>query len=144
MEPMRQRERRYAGPRQVGAVVRRRGPLMTPERLGELGRLAVPDAAGHLAHGERPRGQELGRVAHADPGQVLAERRVADLGVGALELPARRGDAARDVVEREVGREVLLDDRDGLLEEAGPMADRRGALRGHIRHTREHAVRMNR
>jgi hypothetical protein len=59
---------------------------------------------------------------------VLAERRVADLGVGALELAAAGGYPPRDVVEAEIGGELGLDDRGGLLEEARAMSDCGGAL----------------
>jgi hypothetical protein len=79
---------------------------MAAERLRELRRLPVADAVGDLADREHPRGEQLGRAVHPHPGQVVAERGVADLGVGALELAPGRGDAARDVVEREVGRVV--------------------------------------
>ena len=37
-------------------------------------------------------------------GQVVAERRVPDLGVRPLQLAAGGGDAAGDVVEREIAR----------------------------------------
>ena len=104
---------------------------MAAERLGELGRLAVADAVGDLAHGQAPARQQLGGPLHAHLRQVLAERRVADLGVGALQLAARGRDAAGDVVEGEVARVVLLDDRDGVVEQAGPVADGVGALSGH-------------
>ena len=56
-------------------------------------------------------------------GEVLAEGRLADLGVGALQLAARGGDAAGDVVERQVGGVLGLDDGDGVLEEARAVAD---------------------
>src|SRR5215218_10622369 len=39
-----------AAGRAAGAVVRRRDAVMPPEGLGELGRLAVADAMGDLAH----------------------------------------------------------------------------------------------
>src|SRR4051812_9215648 len=65
---------------------RRREALVTAERLGELGGLAVPDAVRHLAHGQAPARQQLRRALHPDAGEVLAERGVADLGVGALQL----------------------------------------------------------
>ena len=84
----------------VGAVVRRGDAEVAAERLGELGGLAVADAVGDLAHGHAAAGEQLGGAVHADAGQVLAEGGVADLGVGALELAARGGDAAGDVVER--------------------------------------------
>ena len=72
-------------------------------------------------------------------GEVLAERRVADLGVRALQLAARGRDAARDVVEREVGAVLGLDDGDRVPKEARAVADRGGALNGefhgaYIRH----------
>ena len=78
------------------AVVRRRDALRAPERLRELRRLAVADAARDLAHGHAGAGEQLGGAVHPDARELLAERRVADLGVGALELAPRRGDAARD------------------------------------------------
>ena len=76
---------------------------MAAERLGELRGLAVADPVGDLADRQAAVGEQLGGALHAHAGQVLAERGVADLGVGALELAPRRGDAARDVVEGEVG-----------------------------------------
>src|SRR3954469_24946078 len=101
---------------------------MAPERLGELGRLAVAHAVRDLAHGQRPRREHLGRAVHAHGGEVLAEGRPADLAVRALELAPRGGDAAGDVVERDLSRVLGLDDRDGVLEEAGPVADGGGPL----------------
>ena len=88
----------------AGAVRRRRQPVVAPERLGELGRLAVADALGDLADGQDPARQQVGRRVHANAGQMRAERRVADLGVGALQLAPRGRDAAGDVVERKVAR----------------------------------------
>src|SRR5215218_7672829 len=82
------------GARQVAPVRAERGgrePLVAAERLGELGRLAVPDAARDLADGEAAAGEELRGALHPHAREVLAEGRVADLGVGALELAARRG-----------------------------------------------------
>ncbi len=76
--------------------------MMAPERLRELGGLAVADAVRDLADGQPAARQELARALHAHGGEVLAERRVPDLRVGALQLPARGGDAPRDVVERQV------------------------------------------
>src|SRR4051812_37084472 len=73
----------------VGAEIRRRDALVAPERLGELGGLAIAHAVRHLAHGQRTRGQHLGGLLHADPRQVIAERRLADLGVCPLQLPPR-------------------------------------------------------
>ena len=72
-------------------------------------------------------------------GQVVAEGRVADLGVGALQLAARGGDAAGDVVEREVGGVLLLDDRDGVLEEARCEGGRWRGVAWHVWDTHERA-----
>src|SRR3954452_25339913 len=107
----------------AAAIGRRRDVVVAAERLGELRGLAVADAVGDLPHGQPARAEHLGGAAHPDGGQVVAERRVADLGVGALQLAARRRDAAGDVVEREVGGVLGLDDRGGVLEEARAVAD---------------------
>jgi hypothetical protein len=61
---------------------------------------------------------------------VVAERGVADLGVGALELASGRRDPAGDVVERQVGGVLGLDDRGGVLEEARAVADGGRAVHG--------------
>src|SRR3954471_17123336 len=114
-------ERRCGAP--AGPEVRRRHPLVAAERLGELGGLAVADPVGDLADGERPGGEHLGGLLHPDLGQVVAERGLADLRVGALELTAGRGHAAGDVVQGERGRELAVDDLRGLVEQRGPQAD---------------------
>src|SRR5215213_4641775 len=80
------------------AEVRRSEAAVAAERLRELGRLAVADALRDLAHGHATAREQLGGAVHPHLRQVLAERRVADLGVGTLELPPRRRDPARDVV----------------------------------------------
>ena len=49
-----------------GAEVRRRDAEVAPERLGELGGLAVPDPVGDLAHGDAAAGEQLGGAVHAD------------------------------------------------------------------------------
>ena len=91
------------GARAVGAVVRRRDAEVAPERLRELGRLAVADAVRDLAHGQ-PAGWSSSSAAFSIRTRVRWSRNVvcADLGVGALELAARGRDAAGDLVEREV------------------------------------------
>src|SRR6476469_3894927 len=61
-------------------IGRRRDPVAAAERLGELGRLAVADAVRDLSDGEAAAREHLGGAVHADRGQVLTERRVADLG----------------------------------------------------------------
>src|SRR3954452_5674101 len=119
----------------VGAEGGGRKALVAAERLGELGGLAVPDPARDLAHRQAAAREQLGRTLHPDAREVLAERGVADLGVGALELAARGRDAARDVVERQVGGVLRLDDLDGIVEEAGPMTDGVRALNGHATDT---------
>src|SRR3954453_12794051 len=105
------------------AVVGRCDAEGAAERLGELGGLAVADPAGDLADGQALVGEQTGGALHAHPGEVLAEGRVADLRVGALQLTARRGDATRDDVDRELRRVLLVDDRDGVLEERRPVMD---------------------
>ena len=90
------------------AVAARRGSprarrRVAAEGLGELRRLAVADPRATSRTRQAAGGEQLGGAVHAHRGQVLAERRVADLGVRALELAARGRDAAGDVVEREVG-----------------------------------------
>ena len=54
---------------------------------------------------------------------MLAERRVADLGVGTLELAPRGGDAACDVVQAQLVGVLDGDDGRGVLVEAGAVAD---------------------
>src|SRR4051794_807759 len=107
------REARFRGP-EAG----RGCAVVAPERLGELGRLAVAHAVGDLADRQVAVAQQLTGPLHADAGQVLPERGLAHLGVAALQLAPRRGDPAGDVVEREVVPVLLLDDRHSLLEEA--------------------------
>src|SRR5205809_7257256 len=88
----------------AGAVVRRRDPVVAPERLGELRGLAVADPVGHLPDGQRPGGEHLGRHAHPPGGEVVTERRIADPRVRALELAARGGHAPADAVARPLRR----------------------------------------
>src|SRR4051794_13114631 len=107
----------------AGAEIGRCDPVVAAERLGELGGLAVADAVGHVADGEAPDPQQLGGAVHAHGGQVLTEGGLADLAVGALQLASRGGHATGDVVERQVGGVLVLDDGDRVLEEAGPQAD---------------------
>ncbi len=113
------------------AVVRRSDAEIPPERLGELRRLAVSDAARDLADGQAALAEHAGGAVHAHTGQMFAERGVADLGVGALELAARRGDPAGDVVEGELGGVLLFDDGDRVLEERRPVMDGGGAVSWH-------------
>jgi hypothetical protein len=87
---------------------------------------------GDVPDGQTSDPQHLGGAVHADGGEVLAEGRVADLGVGALELPAARGDPPRDVVQAQIGRELALDDGRGLLEERCAMPNCRWTLHGEV------------
>src|SRR3954462_12717981 len=82
----------------------RRRAVVAAERLGELSGLPVADAGGHVADRHRPVLQELEGALHADLGHVRAEARVADLGEGALQLAARSGEPACDLVELQVVR----------------------------------------
>src|SRR5215213_8626633 len=109
-------------------ICRRRGPVVAAERLGELRGLAIADAMGDLAHREPAHAEHLGGPIHPHRGQVLAERRVADLRIRALQLTPAGRHAPRDVVEAEVRCELALDDRRGLLEEARAMTDGGRAL----------------
>ena len=79
-----------------GAEVRRGDALVAPERLGELGGLAVADAVGDLAHGQRARGEHLGRLLHPHAGQVVAE--------GGARRSRRRRAAAGGATRRRGGR----------------------------------------
>src|SRR4051794_18763887 len=146
-EAVARRQRRRPMPvaehRPVGAEGGGREALMAAEGLGELGGLAVPDAVRDLAHGQAAARQQLGRTLHPDVREVLAERGVADLGVGALELAARGRDAARDVVERDIRGVVGLDDLDGIVEEAGPVTDGVRALNGHDTDTPDRRKRID-
>src|SRR4051794_28950041 len=101
----------------AGAVASRRHPVRARERLGELRRLAVADPGGDVADGDRGLGQQLGGALHADPGQTLPERCVAVLVEAALQLTARGGDLAGDVIERELCGVFGLHERDRLARE---------------------------
>ena len=92
--------------------------MMAPERLGELGGLAVADAPCDLPHRQRSARQQLGGCVHPDPRQMRAERRMPDLRLGPLQLAPRGRDTARDLVQRELTLVLLGHDRGGLLEEA--------------------------
>src|SRR3954470_7878773 len=87
-------QRRRAVSAGAGPVVRRSDAVVAPERFRELGGLAVSDAVCNLAHGERTGGEHVRGGAHAHGREVVSERGPADLGVGALELAARRCHAA--------------------------------------------------
>src|SRR4051812_21219822 len=57
----------------AAAVCRGGDRVVAAERLGELGRLAVAHAMGHLAHRQAPAREHLGGALHADRGEVVAE-----------------------------------------------------------------------
>src|SRR5215211_5174873 len=86
----------------AGAELGRGDAVMAPERLGELGGLAVSHAVRDLADRQAAGRQQLAGALHADSRELVAERRVPDLGERPLQLAARRGDAAGDVIEREL------------------------------------------
>src|SRR5436305_3388833 len=67
---------------------------------------------------------------------MRTKRRVADFGVGALQLAPRGGHAPCDLVEREVALVLVGDDRHRLLEEAGAQSDGGRSLLGHQRYVR--------
>src|SRR5947209_8276794 len=90
--------------------VRRRRAMVAVEGPRELGRLAVADARGDVADGDAAAAEELACATHAHPREVRPEAGAADLGEGALQLPAGGGDAVRDLVELERGRVLPLDD----------------------------------
>ena len=106
--------------------------MMAPECLRELSGLSVTDPMCDLADRESAARQELAGALHAHRRQMLPERGVPDLGVRALQLPARGRDATRDVVERQVRAELGLDDRRRILEEGGAMSDGGGSLDWHL------------
>ena len=64
--------------------------------------------------------QQLGGAVHADLLQVGAEAGLAGLGERALELAAGGGHPAGDVVQRELGVVLGLDDRGRLVEQGAP------------------------
>ncbi len=101
---------------------------MATERLRELGGLAVADTVRDFANRHAARSEELCGAVHAHRREVLTEGRLTDLGVGALQLASRGRHAARDVVEREVGAVLGLDDGYRVAKQARAMADRGGTL----------------
>jgi hypothetical protein len=90
--------------------VRRGRAVVAMEGTRELSGLAIADAGRDVADGDPASAEELARPAHAHPREVRPEAGAADLGEGALQLPARGGDPVRDVVELERGRVLALDD----------------------------------
>jgi hypothetical protein len=64
-------------------------------------RLAVPDDARDVAHGDRRLlDQKLRGGPHTARKQVLAERGLPELGIGARKLPRRARERLSDVLER--------------------------------------------
>ena len=61
-------------------------PELPAEGRGELRRLPVADPVGDLADRDAAMREHLGGPLHPDPRQVLAERRMPDLRVCALQL----------------------------------------------------------
>ena len=72
------------------AKARRRQAVAAPERAREVRRLAVADQARDIAHRDRPLlDQQLGRGGHPPREQILLEGHLAELRIGALQLPRR-------------------------------------------------------
>jgi hypothetical protein len=109
----------------AGAERGRRDAVVAPERLRELGGLRVAptrSATSRTVAAVRAASSSAARSIRT--AEVLAERGVADLGVGTLELAPRRGrHAPGDVVEREVAR-VLPARRSRSRRRAGSRAAR--------------------
>ena len=104
--------------------------VVAPERLGELGGLAVADAVGDLADGEAasPAARRRAPCARRSGARGRWCRRSRRRRAGAA--GARRRHAAR--CRRARGpRRTLVDDGDGVLEEAGAEADGARSLLWH-------------
>jgi hypothetical protein len=100
---------------------------------GERARAPEADRPRDLGHGARVDAQQVGGAVEPDAGQVLAERRPADLGEDALELTPRGGHAPRDIAGSEVLRVLALQDGDRVIEDRAPRGARRGCLAVHPR-----------
>lgn len=129
--------------RSAASVGGRREALVATERLRELSRLAIANPMSDFSDGQPPRTEHVGRPLHPDASEVISESRVADLGKRSLELATRRGDATGDVVEGELGRELLVDDGNGVVVQARAVTDGCGSLSGHISDTSSFVRRMS-
>jgi hypothetical protein len=92
------------------AKARRRHAEAPAKDAREVRRLAIADQPRHVAHRDRRLlGQQLRRDRHAPRQQVLAEARLAELPVCALQLSRRARHGARHRVQRERPAVVALD-----------------------------------
>jgi hypothetical protein len=91
------------------AKARRRHPEAPAEDAREVRRLAVAHQPRHVAHLDRRLlGQELRRDRHAPRQQLLAEARLAELRVCALQLTRRARHGPRHHLQRERPAVVTL------------------------------------
>ena len=82
--------RSVRGEQRLLAKARRREAVAAAERAREMRRLAVADQTRDIAHRDRPLlDQQLGRGGHPPREQVLLEGDLAELRIGALQLPRR-------------------------------------------------------
>lgn len=88
---------------------------MAAEGLGELGGLAVPNAARDIADRHAAGLEQLEGTLHAYLGHVTAETGVSDFCEGPLELAPRRRKTSCHLVELEILWILALDDLLGLL-----------------------------
>jgi hypothetical protein len=73
-------------------------------------RLAVADDARDVAHWDRRLlDQKLRGGPHTARKQILTERGLPELGIGARQLPRRAGERPRDALERELAAVVARD-----------------------------------
>ena len=104
---------------------------MPAKRLGELGRLAIPDPRCDVPHAECGRLQHSRGARHTDVGEMCPERRVADLAVRTLQLTARSRDAPGDLIQLEVAVVLGFDNRDGVAQEGPAQGDGDGSMSRH-------------
>ena len=115
----------------ASSIVRRQDSVKAMERLGKLCGLTVADPGCRLADRDGPVHKKVCCVSHPHRGQVLSEGGVPDLKVDALQLTPGRGNAMRDLVEAEIASVLLIDDRDGVREDLGAVAQRVRSVVGH-------------
>jgi hypothetical protein len=113
----------------IGAALDAEGgraePVAAAKGLREVRRLTVADDAGDVAHGDRGLlDQKLRRRAHAPRQQILAEGALAELRVGARQLPRRTGERAGDPIERQRAAVVARDRRAGQQVQAAALLER--------------------
>ena len=93
---------------------------------GETARTRDPSTLGELTPQEL---QQPGGPPHPGAGQLGAKRRAGDLGEAALQLAARRPDAAGDVIDRHAGAALGGEDGNGLIEQRAAVPVRQRAAR---------------